>query len=75
MAFNEFRQLADNPPRKDELEPRQLFSVEKFETTNAKGQRERGYLYNYGVEHGPIKSKIRVRLDELGNITSALQTK
>lgn len=37
--------------------------------------RERGYLYNYGVEHGPIKSKIRVRLDELGNITSALQTK
>ena len=57
------------------LEPRQLFNVEKFETTNAKGQRERGYLYNYGVEHGPIKSKIRVRLDELGNITSALQTK
>ena len=57
------------------LEPRQLYSVEKFETTNAKGQRERGYLYNYGVEHGPIKSKIRVRLDELGNITSALQTK
>lgn len=57
------------------LEPRQLFSVEKFETTNAKGQREKGYLYNYGVEHGPIKSKIRVRLDELGNITSALQTK
>ena len=57
------------------LEPRQLFSVEKFETTNAKGQRERGYLYNYGVEHGPIKSNIRVRLDELGNIISALQTK
>ena len=57
------------------LEPRQLYSVEKFETTNAKGQRERGYLYNYGVENGPIKSKIRVRLDELGNINSALQTK
>lgn len=44
MTFNEFRQLAENPPRKEEPTI-------------------------------PIKSKIRVRLDELGNITLALQTK
>lgn len=55
------------------LEPRQLFSIEKFETTNAKSQSERGYLYNYVVEHGLVKSKVRV--DESGNLTSALQTK
>ena len=57
------------------VEPRELYSVERYETTNAKGQSERGYLYNYNKQYGPIHSQIRARLDERGNLLDAIQTK
>ena len=57
------------------VEPRELYSVERYETTNAKGQSERGYLYNYNKQYGPIHSQIRARLDERGRLLDAIQTK
>ena len=57
------------------VEPRELFSVERYETTNADGQREKGYLYNYGHQNGPIRSQIQARVDERGRLLDAIQTK
>ena len=57
------------------LEPRELFSVERYETIDANGQPEKGYLYNYDKRIGPIQSKIRAKVDERGRLIDAIQTK
>ena len=57
------------------VEPRELDSVVRYETYNAKGVLMRGYLYNYSKQFGPIRSYIRVRLDEKGQLIDAIQTK
>ena len=57
------------------VEPRELFSVERYETTKANGQREKGYLYNYSHQNGPVRSQIQARVDERGRLLDAIQTK
>ena len=57
------------------VEPRELFSVERYETTDAQGHPEKGYLYNYQRKIGPVTTKIRARLDERGKLLEAIQTK
>jgi hypothetical protein len=57
------------------VEPRELDSVECYETTDAKGRPQKGYLYNYTKQFGPIHSQIRARLDERGRLLDAIQTK
>ena len=57
------------------VEPRELDSVERYETTDATGRPEKGYLYNYTKLFGPIHSQIRARLDERGRLLDAIQTK
>ena len=57
------------------LEPRELYSVERYETTNAQGRPEKGYLYNYQREIGPVNTIVRAKLDEHGNLLDAIQTK
>ncbi|MBR6980443.1 MAG: zinc ribbon domain-containing protein [Prevotella sp.] len=57
------------------VEPRDLYSVEHFETTDAEGHPEKGYLYNYGKQEGVIRSQIRARLDENGRLLDAIQAK
>ena len=57
------------------VEPRELFCVERYETTNAQGRPEKGYLYNYQRQIGPVTTKIRARLDERGKLLDAIQTK
>ena len=57
------------------LEPRELYSVERYETTNAQGRPEKGYLYNYQRKIGPVNTIVRAKLDEHGNLLDAIQTK
>ena len=57
------------------VEPRELFSVERYETTDAQGYPENGYLYNYQRQIGPVTTQIRARLDERGKLLDAIQTK
>ena len=57
------------------VEPRELFSVERYETTDAQGRPEKGYLYNYQRKTGPVNTQIRARLDERGRLLDAIQTK
>lgn len=57
------------------VEPRELYSVERFETTDAYGNPEKGYLYNYACERNSLRSQIRVKMDETGNMLDAIQTK
>jgi len=57
------------------LEPRELYSVERYETTNAQGYPEKGYLYNYQRMIGPVNTQVRAKLDEHGNLLDAIQTK
>ena len=57
------------------VEPRELFSVERYETTDAQGRPEKGYLYNYQRKIGPVTTKIRARLDERGKLLDAIQSK
>ena len=57
------------------VEPRELFSVERYETTDVQGHPEKGYLYNYQRKIGPVTTKIRARLDERGKLLDAIQTK
>lgn len=57
------------------VEPRELFSVERYETTNAQGYPEKGYLYNYQRKIGPVNTQIRARLDERGRLLDAIQSK
>jgi hypothetical protein len=57
------------------VEPRELYSVERFETTDAYGNTEKGYLYNYACERNSLRSQIRVKMDETGNMLDAIQTK
>lgn len=57
------------------VEPRELYSVERYETTDANGHQEKGYLYNYNKRIGPIQSQIRAKVDERGHLLDAIQTK
>lgn len=57
------------------VEPRELMSVERYESVNSKGAAVQGYLYNYMKESGPVKSQIQARLDEHGKLMDAIQTK
>ena len=57
------------------VEPRELFCVESYETTDAQGHPEKGYLYNYQRKIGPVNTQIRARLDERGKLLDAIQTK
>ena len=57
------------------LEPRELYSVERYETTNAQGRPEKGYLYNYQRKIGPVSTQVRAKLDEHGHLIDAIQTK
>lgn len=57
------------------LEPRELYSVERYETTNAQGRPEKGYLYNYQRQIGPVSTQVRAKLDEHGHLIDAIQTK
>ena len=57
------------------LEPRELYSVERYETTNAQGRPEKGYLYNYQRKIGPVNTQVRAKLDEHGHLIDAIQTK
>lgn len=57
------------------VEPRELYSVEKYETTNSRGELEKGFLYNYTKDYGVVHSRIQARLDERGNLIDAIQTK
>ena len=57
------------------VEPRELFSVERYETIDVQGHPEKGYLYNYQRQIGPVTTQIRARLDEHGKLLDAIQTK
>lgn len=57
------------------LESRELYSVERYETTNAQGRPEKGYLYNYQHKIGPVSTQVRAKLDEHGHLIDAIQTK
>jgi hypothetical protein len=57
------------------VEPRELFCVEQYETTDAQGHPEKGYLYNYQRQIGPVYTQIHARLDERGKLLDAIQTK
>lgn len=57
------------------VEPRELFSVERYEITDAQGVPEKGYLYNYQRKIGPVNTQIRARLDERGRLLDAIQSK
>ena len=57
------------------VEPRELFCVERYETTDAQGLPEKGYLYNYQRQIGPVTTMIRARLDERGKLLDAIQSK
>jgi hypothetical protein len=67
ITQNLYRQLG--------VEPRELFCVERYETTDAQGRPEKGYLYSYQRKIGPVTTKIRARLDERGKLLDAIQTK
>ena len=57
------------------VEPRELYSVEHYETINSQGYPDKGYLYNYQRKIGPVNTKICVRIDERGKLLDAIQTK
>ena len=57
------------------VEPRELFSVERYTSSDAEGNPCSGYLYNYARENNMIRIRIRVKVDEKGNILDAVQTK
>ena len=57
------------------LEPRELYSVERYETTNAQKKKKKGYLYNYQRKIGPVNTQVRAKLDEHGHLIDAIQTK
>lgn len=57
------------------LKPRELKTVEKFMTKDIKGVPQKGYLYNYERQLGPIKTRIRVKVDPKGRLIDAIQTK
>ena len=57
------------------VEPRELYSVEHYETIDANGLPEKGYMYNYNKRIGPIQTQIRAKVDERGRLLDAIQTK
>ena len=57
------------------VEPRDLYCVERYETTDTEGHPEKGYIYNYDKQQGGIHSQVRARLDENGRLLDAIQTK
>lgn len=57
------------------VEPRELISVESYETTDAEGNPQKGYLYNYDHSAGPVSSHIQAKVDRKGRLIDAIQTK
>lgn len=79
LVDNNLRQIHDsivqNLYQQLGVEPRELFSVESYETTGANGLPEKGYLYNYNKRIGPIQTKIHAKVDERGRLLDAIQSK
>lgn len=79
MVDSNLRQIHDsitkNLYRQLGVEPRELFRVERYETIDAEGNPEKGYLYNYNKSNGPIISRIRAKVDTNGRLIDAIQTK
>ena len=71
----EFKTIAKHLYEQLGVEPRELFSVESYETIDADGMPQKGYLYNYNRENGPIRSHIQARLNQKGHLLDAIQTK
>ena len=57
------------------VEPRELFSVERYHGSDANGNPCKGYLYNYAREKNSVRTKFMVKVDERGNLLDAIQTK
>jgi hypothetical protein len=57
------------------LDPRDLFCVEKYQISDFTGNQESGYLYNYEKKINNIQSYIRIKLDRNGQMIDAVQTK
>lgn len=57
------------------VEPRELFCVERYSSTDAYGLPEKGYLYNYRRQGKGFVSEIRAKVNEQGQLLSAIQTK
>lgn len=57
------------------VDPRELLSVENYETTDIDGKPEKGYLYNYDHFGGSVKSRIQAKVDLKGRLIDAIQTK
>ena len=57
------------------VEPRELFCVERYQSTDANGKPCSGYLYNYARENNSVRTKFIVKVDEKGNLLDAIQTK
>ncbi|MDD7010270.1 MAG: zinc ribbon domain-containing protein [Candidatus Cryptobacteroides sp.] len=57
------------------VEPRELHSVESYETIDINGNPEKGYLYNYDHSSGSISSRIQARVNQKGCLIDAIQTK
>lgn len=57
------------------VEPRELHSVESYETTDIDGNPEKGYLYNYDHVRGSVSSRIQAKVDRKGRLIDAIQTK
>jgi len=79
LVDNNLRQIHDsitqNLYQQLGVEPRELFCVERYETIDANGLPEKGYLYNYNKRIGPIQTQIRAKVDERGRLLDAIQTK
>lgn len=57
------------------VEPRELHSVESYETIDINGNPEKGYLYNYDHSSGSVSSRIQARVNQKGCLIDAIQTK
>jgi hypothetical protein len=57
------------------VEPRNLLSVESYETTDIDGRPEKGYFYNYNHSDGAVMSRIQAKVDQKGRLIDAIQTK
>jgi hypothetical protein len=79
LVDNNLRQIHDvivkNLYQQLGVEPRELYSVQRYETIDANGQKEQGYLYNYHHEIGCVRSRIRAKVDDRGRLIDAIQTK
>ena len=57
------------------VDPRELHSVESYETIDINGNPEKGYLYNYDHSSGSVSSRIQAKVNQKGCLIDAIQTK